>query len=171
MKAAAESKPDLSQYTMQSESTWKRLSRGIARELRYCKAPVIWLGGSSAMYALTSCAVAKMRGEDGLMNSAVAGSVTGLALGLALRDPNKMAIMGFYGAGVGAFCKYAYLDPRTYRPRLTYYELVEYRKRMFRPELQELAAKDGYIHSWLDPGLVSKGVTLPQGWPTNATKQ
>jgi hypothetical protein len=78
-----------------------------------------------------------------------------------------MAMYGVYGAAIAALAKWYYLDPRTQRPRLTYYELVENRKRMLRPEFREQAAHDGYLHKHLDPQLQKLGVQLPESWSTS----
>jgi hypothetical protein len=34
---------------------------------------------------------------------------------------------------------------------------------MLRSDLQD-QAKDGYVHAWLDPALVEKGIKLPDSW-------
>ncbi len=41
-----------------------------------------FLGGVSGLYSVVSCAVAKMQGTDDIVNSAISGAVTGLAVGL-----------------------------------------------------------------------------------------
>ena len=74
-----------------------------------------------------------------------------------------MFIYGTWGAVGGAVYKALALDPRQSRPRLTYYEMIDYRRQELRPAVRE-EAKDGYVHRWLNPQLEQLGVKLPATW-------
>lgn len=74
-----------------------------------------------------------------------------------------MAIYSVFGALVGGLSKWHQLDPWAGRSRLTYYELVESRRRMMSPAFRE-EAKDGYFHQYLDPKLRDMGIKVPDSW-------
>lgn len=113
---------------------------------------------------MSSCFGAQWRGEDGVANSAFAGAVTGLALGLYQRDPNKMFIYACYGPLLAGFCKHYAMSERYARPgRMTYFEKIQSRRDGMHPETREVA-QDGYIHEWLQPGLKAVGVKVPDSW-------
>lgn len=80
-----------------------------------------------------------------------------------MRNPNRAFIFGTYGALAGAFSKYIYLSGSYDRPALTYYELIDIRKRSLRSDVRA-EAKDGYLHRFLDPQLESLGIKVPDTW-------
>jgi hypothetical protein len=142
----------------------KMVLRGIAKELKYLKGPVLAWGGFAALYSLVSCSVEKLYyGKDNYWSSAFGGFVTGLAAGIYLRDPNKTVLLATYGAGLAAISKHFYNHPYLKDHIPTYHGYLEARKLSMRPEFREAAA-DGYLHHSLDPALERAGVVLPNSW-------
>lgn len=166
MEAATHAKPGpQDQLNTLVTSRWTTATKSVLREIKYLKTPILITGGFSAFYSLVSCSLAQWRGRDDIVGSCMSGSLTGLAIGYYLRSPNKMFVLGVYGAVIAGLAKQYISDPRSSRPfNLTYYEKVAARRDMMSPKFKE-AASDGYLHEWLQPKLKRLEIEIPESWP------